>query len=269
MKLKNLLFGLGAASAATLVYGALYEANKLTIERANLRLKRWPERMAGFRIALMGDFHLRDQYTVDMGRKAVALALEEEPDMVLLLGDYVGYWQETSEDMLHEVFSPLLLMNGNVVGVPGNHDRWNAPEGALNRIFQELNIKLLRNEIWRHQGVAWVGIDSTNALKADPIKALRQLKDSDAPIILWHEPDCADVLPDMGALMVSGHSHGGQFTFPWGWTPMHTRNGSKYVRGFYPKAPTPLYVNRGLGTTGPPSRLNCSPEVTILTLDPA
>jgi predicted MPP superfamily phosphohydrolase len=48
---------------------------------------------------------------------------------------------------------------------------------------------------------------------------------------------------------------------------MHTKNGEKYVRGYFPNAPTPLYVNRGLGTTGPPSRLNCMPEVTILTLD--
>lgn len=75
-----------------------------------------------------------------------------------------------------------------------------------------------------------------------------------------------DQLPIEASLMLSGHSHGGQFISPWGWAPMKTRGGKKYVRGFYPDAPTPIYVSRGLGTTGPPSRLFCPPEVTILTL---
>ena len=89
------------------------------------------------------------------------------------------------------------------------------------------------------------------------------------PIIaLWHEPDVVDHLPKGAALMLSGHSHGGQFTFPGGYTPMHTLNGRKYVRGFFPHAPTPLYVSRGIGTTGPPSRLNCAPEVSLLELTP-
>jgi predicted MPP superfamily phosphohydrolase len=68
--------------------------------------------------------------------------------------------------------------------------------------------------------------------------------------------------------MMSGHSHGGQFRFPGGYTPMHTDLGRAHPRGFYPDAPTPLYVSRGIGTTGPPSRFNCPPEVAILTLMP-
>jgi predicted MPP superfamily phosphohydrolase len=158
-------------------------------------------------------------------------------------------------------------MEGNVVAIPGNHDHWNAPQGILEDAMASLNVRLLKNEVWRHAGIAWVGIDSMNARQANPAKAFKGLQPSDVSIALWHEPDCVDLLPKGCSLMLSGHSHGGQFTFPWGWTPMHTKNGEKYVRGYFPNAPTPLYVNRGLGTTGPPSRLNCMPEVTILTLD--
>jgi uncharacterized protein len=67
--------------------------------------------------------------------------------------------------------------------------------------------------------------------------------------------------------MISGHTHGGQFRAPWGWAPMKTRNGERYLEGFFPDAPTPLYVSRGIGTTGPPSRLNCPPEVSVLSLE--
>ena len=268
MKLRDWILGLSAASAATLVYGALVEANRLKVERVRLRLPRWPERLAGYRIALLGDFHLRDRYTTALGCKAVAAALDEAPDMVALVGDYVGYWRPDSEDLLYEVLEPMLLMEGNVVAVPGNHDHWHAPPLLLDGIMASLNIRLLRNEIWRHGGVAWVGIDSANAHCADPRAAVKGLHKSDAAVALWHEPDCVEALPPGPALMLSGHSHGGQFTFPWGWTPMHTCNGERFVRGYFPNAPTPLYVTRGIGTTGPPSRLNCSPEVTILTLEP-
>ncbi len=68
--------------------------------------------------------------------------------------------------------------------------------------------------------------------------------------------------------MIAGHSHGGQFRTPWGWPPMRTENGSRYLEGFFPDARTPLYVSRGVGTTFLPSRLFCPPEVSLLTLTP-
>jgi uncharacterized protein len=85
-------------------------------------------------------------------------------------------------------------------------------------------------------------------------------------VIVWHEPDAVDALPAGPDLMVSGHSHGGQFLAPWGWAPGTSELGKKYIRGWYPRAPVPLYVSRGVGTTGPPSRLFCPAEVSILTL---
>ncbi len=132
-------------------------------------------------------------------------------------------------------------------------------------VLDEFNIRLLRNDVWHHDGIAWVGIDSMNAGKADPFKALWRLKRLPA-IVLWHEPDMVRFLPEGPSLMLSGHSHGGQYRWPWGSAPMHTVNGKRYVHGFYPKAPTPLYVTRGIGTTGPPSRFLCPPEVSVLTL---
>ena len=134
-------------------------------------------------------------------------------------------------------------------------------------LCEGLGFKVLRNTAWRHRGITFVGIDSANAYMAEPRAAMEKARKLGVPmIVLWHEPDLVDILPRGAQLMVSGHSHGGQFTFPGGFTPMHTTNGRKYVRGFYPNAPTPIYVSRGVGTTGPPSRLNCPPEVSLLEL---
>ncbi len=252
--------------AGMLAYGVVVEAGRLTVEHHVLKLPGWPERLSGYRIALLADFHLRGPWSFELSARAVAAALSADPDMIAIAGDVVGYWTVESARMVGELLEPLLLMQGNVVAVPGNHDYDGGTPELLAPIFEELNIKLLRNESWKHDMVTWVGVDSAAVYRANPWQAVRGV--TGPAICLWHEPDLVDLLPDGLLLMLSGHSHGGQFTFPGGYTPMHTDLGRKYPRGFYPEAPTPLYVSRGIGTTGPPSRFRCPPEVAILTLMP-
>ena len=85
-------------------------------------------------------------------------------------------------------------------------------------------------------------------------------------LALFHEPDFVSEVPKHVSLQVSGHSHGGQICLPGGYA-VHTPFGAKkYKSGYYPDARVPLYVTRGVGTTGPDYRLFCRPEVTILTL---
>lgn len=254
------------AGAATLVYGALVESNRLVLERRTLPLRDWPERLYGFRIALLGDFHIRDRWSFDLGRRAVDLALEQNPDAVAIVGDFVGYWKHDSVDMLTAMLEPLMIMEGAVVAVPGNHDYPEPGVRLLGDILSQLNVRLLRNAAWTRGGVTWVGVDSARAGRADPVLAAVEVKGP--RIALWHEPDLTHHLPPM-SLQLSGHSHGGQFRFPFGFTPMHSRLGERYVAGYYTDTKTPLYVTRGIGTTGPPSRFLCPPEVTLLTLVPA
>jgi predicted MPP superfamily phosphohydrolase len=187
--------------------------------------------------------------------------------MVVLIGDFVGYWKPESVEMLGDLLEPFLLLNGNVVAIPGNHEYWGGSPDLLAPILDELNIKFLRNQNWKHQGINWIGIDSANVGRHQPYEAAHDVPDGPR-IVLWHEPDPIDELPFRADLQLSGHSHGGQWKFP-GWTPIHTRNGVKYEQGFYPRdGRTPLYVTRGVGTTGPPARLLCPPDVSILTLVP-
>ena len=188
--------------------------------------------------------------------------------MIVIAGDFVQDWQPASPWLLGECLEPLLLMEGNVVAVPGNHDYRGGNPELLSMICDELNIKVLRNEVWKHQGISWVGVDSAIVGKSDPVAAMSHVG-GDPAIAIWHEPDLVSLLPKGCALQLSGHTHGGQFRFPGGFTPMHTELGKRYPRGFYPAAPTPLYVSRGVGTTLLPSRLMCRPEVTILTLVPS
>ncbi|HEY3781611.1 MAG TPA: metallophosphoesterase [Fimbriimonadaceae bacterium] len=255
-----------AASAATLIYGAVHAANQLVVERRTLRLPRWPADKNGYRIALIADLHVRDRYSAALCRRAAEAMIEEEPDMFIIAGDFVNNYRLNFAWLLEEALGPLRNFKGRVLGVPGNHDYWEGDPRVLGPVLEELGIKLLRNETYHCDDIAWVGVDSAIALAADPFSLMAELKPDETGVVLWHEPDFVEMLPVGAALMLAGHSHAGQFRFPWGWTPMNTMFGEKYVEGFYPEAPTPLYVTRGIGTTGPPSRLGVLPEVAILTL---
>ncbi len=267
MKLGTLLCGGVAASAGLLVYGCLFAANRLVSERRTLRLRGWPTSLSGYRIAVLADLHIRDRYSVELGQRAVALALDENPDLVILPGDLIAYWKPDLPWRIEEVLEPLLLMRGSVIATPGNREYWMGDATLLAPILEALEIKFLNNDLWLHHGIQWAGIDSANRGTPDPAGVMNRTTQDHPVVAIWHEPDVVDQLPPGADLMISGHSHGGQFRAPWGWAPMKTKNGVKYLEGFFPDAPTPLYVSRGIGTTGPPSRLNCPPEVSILTLE--
>lgn len=266
MNFKSFFWTAVGISAGALTYGALVESNRLVVVEKDLPLEKWPERLSGFKIAVLGDFHVRDEWSMDLAKRAIEAALDANPDMIVLVGDFVGRWKSDSVAMIGEILEPLLLMQGNVVAIPGNHEYMDGDPSALAAICNELNIKLLRNESWNHQGIQWVGVDSANAGHADPISAIEKINVDEPVIALWHEPDMVDWLPEGVDLLISGHSHGGQFLTPWGVPFMTSHNGKKYRKGFYPDASTPIFVTSGVGTTGPPSRLFCPPEVAILTI---
>ena len=257
----------GGVGAGMLLYGCFVEAERLVVRRQHLRLPRWPREKNGYRIGLIADFHLRDEHTVELTQRAVQAVLDEDPDVIVIAGDFVGYWKPESPWLIGDALDALRSVAGRVIAVPGNHDYWAGDAAFLEPICGELGIQLLRNESIEHDGILWIGIDSLNARRSDP-SALCESTGRQVPaIVVWHEPDAVRFLPDNTFdLMVSGHSHGGQFVFPGGFAPMTTKNGRKYRGGFYLDAPAPLFVTTGIGTTGPPSRFLCPPEAVILTI---
>jgi predicted MPP superfamily phosphohydrolase len=80
-----------------------------------------------------------------------------------------------------------------------------------------------------------------------------------------HNPDFFLKLAKMGDFTIlCGHTHGGQVVFPYNYEILGKK--VKYLRGFFYEKNSIMYVNRGLGTSILPIRLNCPPEVTIFTL---
>jgi uncharacterized protein len=156
------------ASAGLLVYGCLVAANRLVVERRTLRLPHWPESLRGYKIAVLADLHVRDECSIELGKRAVDLALDEDPDIVVLPGDLIAYWKLETPWMLEEVLAPLALLRGSAVATPGNREYWEGRADWLRPILESMGIRYLRNEVWLHQGIQWIGLDSANLGRPDP-----------------------------------------------------------------------------------------------------
>ncbi len=98
-------------------------------------------------------------------------------------------------------------------------------------------------------------------------RTLQPVPGDEATIVLAHEPDYADYVSRYAVdLQLSGHSHGGQVRLPF-IRPLYLPElARKYIWGLYKIGALTLYTNPGLGTVALPVRLNCPPEITLLTL---
>jgi predicted MPP superfamily phosphohydrolase len=154
----------------------------------------------------------------------------------------------------------------------GNHDMMVGGRYVYGDLVSQ-GLPVLRNSavpLERNGQRLWlVGLGSACARDADPDRAFPDsgVRDREAMIVLAHEPD---ILPEIArynpGLMLSGHTHGGQVCIPLLPPAFLPQYGKHYVQGWFRCGSTQLYVNRGIGTIGVPFRVNCPPEITVLTL---
>jgi hypothetical protein len=157
--------------------------------------------------------------------------------------------------------------------VMGNHD-FNTDPVYVTRALRSVGIQVLEDQSTaiEHDGARfWLaGVNDVLSRTANLTETLRRVPAGEAVVLLAHEPDFADEASKFPIdLQLSGHSHGGQVRIPL-LPPLYLpAMAKKYVMGTYQVGPLPLYTNAGIGTVGVPVRLNCPPEITLITLKPS
>jgi predicted MPP superfamily phosphohydrolase len=195
---------------------------------------------------------------------------EEEADMIVITGDFVSYTLDRPLQHLSDTLSGLHARDG-VFAVRGNHDCWTDPE-RVSATIEEAGIVELRNDhvrVERGGDRFYVaGVDDVYDGRADLEEVIARLPEDGPAILLAHEPDFADTSAATGrfALQLSGHSHGGQLSFPLVGPLFLPHLGKKYHRGLYRVGDMSLFTNRGLGTTALQLRVRCRPEIAVATL---
>ncbi|MCP4165471.1 MAG: metallophosphoesterase [Chloroflexi bacterium] len=266
---------LGAASLATgLIGGVAYVtvndvSQDLTVERVTIPIHSLPEALEGFTIAQLSDIHLRPLTKPPLVQRAVALTNSLNPDLVVLTGDFV--WREV--ESIFELAPIIAELNARfgVYSIYGNHELWTDVD-VIQAGMKQAGIPLLVNQgATLHVNGAplhLAGLDDGWSGNPDLGAAMDNAPADATTILLLHEPDLADTysLDPRLSLQLAGHSHGGQIRLPGAGALVLPYLAQKYDLGLYRVGEMWLYTNRGIGVTNEPIRLNCPPEITLLTL---
>ncbi len=269
-----------AAPFVAAAYGLLYGRLDVEVTRPRITLARLPKAFEGFRIVQISDFHISPFMTADEIRRCITIANGLKANLVALTGDYVSD-DPAAEREVVQALAGLRAPFG-VFGCLGNHEFYTETEDSITRLFAAVGIRTLRQErapIQSHGEVLnLIGVDYQQArfsrdhdghlvdryLEGNEKLVMRDMVN----ILLSHNPNSFDRAAELGIdLTLAGHSHGGQLALSFVNRGLAlVRPETPYVSGWYEKSGGQLYVNRGIGTTGPPIRLGARPEITVLEL---
>jgi predicted MPP superfamily phosphohydrolase len=262
------LRGLTAVGAGVLVgaanHGYLYERHRLEVTRQTLGVSGLSPGLHGLRIGFLTDLHRSHTVSHDMAMAAVMALVQERPDIVMLGGDYVTWGNRRFVEPAADALGHLSAPHG-VFAVLGNHDDDRDMPAAL----AAKGIAVLRDARTRvtinGEALDIAGIRYWTKKAADIARVLRGVGTD--VIMLAHTPSRLTEAAALAVpLMLSGHTHGGQIVLP-GIGAIAARE-FPIIAGSGREGGTTAFVSRGVGTVYVPVRLNCPPEVAVLTLQP-
>jgi uncharacterized protein len=253
--------GLGAFSGAA-IYGTAYERHQIGTTEVALPVSGLPAALDGLRIGFLTDIHHSDTVPAADVAQAVRLALEQKPDLIVLGGDYVTFGDRAFVQPVAELLAPLWAPHG-VFAILGNHDDDRDMPAALEAQHIEV-LKDARTRIeLRGERLELAGVRFWTRRLEDMARVLR--KASDTVLLLAHDPRRITEAATLGVpAVLSGHTHGGQVVIPG--LGAVARRRFPILAGLGSRANTSIFVSRGVGTVYVPVRINCPPEVAVVTL---
>lgn len=274
------------------LYGHYITRLRLDVNEIAITSDRLPASFDGFRIAQISDFHI-DSFDPDTEAGFISHLADEikaaHPDIVVFTGDLVTLRSAQVlpwKSMLHHIAGHA---GAPVYAILGNHDYADysnlerhlrsRDRDSLCMIVKECGWTLLNNEmVTLHHGTDSIYLVGVENIGEPPFSTYGDLAgamvsaggiqaaDSTYTILLSHNPTHwrREVLPSTSIdLMLAGHTHAMQFRVL-GWSP------SKYAypeySGLYTEGQQHLYVNTGLGCTGPRVRIGVRPELSVIEL---
>jgi uncharacterized protein len=195
---------------------------------------------------------------------AVRNLMSRAPDLIILGGDYITSHDTRYAGPAAAALEGLAAPHG-VFAVLGNHDDERAVPAALKAAGFEVLRDARTTLRMRGETVDLAGLRYWDRSRE---KIARVLAGASRPcIVAAHDPRrLEEVAVHRVSLLLSGHTHGGQIVLPW--VGAVAARAFPVVAGHATRRETTIYVSRGVGTVYVPVRLNCPPEVTVLTAQP-
>jgi uncharacterized protein len=238
-------------------------AEHVRVTQNGFALKGLPTAFDGITLLHLSDLH------VDMNpgamRRLTTLVDHLDYDFCVLTGDYRGKTYGAFEATIAGLRQIREHLKGEVYGVLGNHDTI-----RMLPALEAMGIRMLINEcavIARgEERLHLAGIDDAHYYRVDNIeKVAAQIPEGEPAILLSHTPEIFRQAAHAGfALLLSGHTHGGQICLPGG-IPITLDSAlpRRFGRGPWRFRDMAGYTSVGAGSCIEPVRLNCPPEIVL------
>ena len=258
--------------ACGVFWGVFIEPNRLVTHDETIVINGWPNELDNLKIVVISDIHVGSRFVDDRKlRLIIERANQLQPEMIVILGDYMSGQGWMRSRVVPEVFGPVLKdfhAPLGVYSVLGNHDWWwDGPR--VRRALEANGIKVLDDEVveLKRQGYSvWLaGLADLWTRPQRVSQTIALVPEGQTVIALTHNPDIFPGLPQRVPLLLAGHTHGAQFRFPIiGPVVQPSRFG--YVRGHIFENNHHLFVTTGIGTSIIPARFGVTPEIVLLTI---
>jgi uncharacterized protein len=221
------------------------------------------------RLALLTDMHSPHDYVE--GKRLIAAVQQFKPDIIAIAGDAVD---QRGHEHHVEFYGALHAPLGKFATLGNWEYQGLCNLAALEKYYERVGVRLLVNDTVHldvgGSPVDLVGLDDWRAGLPDYTLLTRLPSSPARTIVMSHCPVTFDAIRQVAtrpALVLSGHTHGGQIA-PFGLAILVPEGSGPYVKGWYHAATGghALYVSRGLGNSGIPLRIGSRPELVLMTL---
>jgi uncharacterized protein len=256
----------GGTAALLAGYPVFIERNWVQINNYRLSVPSLPKAFNGFRVVHLTDLHLGYLVSESFIREVIHKANRLKPDIIVCTGDYVHASNTTKEiDTVWPILSTLKARYG-VYSILGNHDHWADTEKSLQWLQRTgQSVRHTCKPIYR--GKERILIGGAGDYWEDELNidlSFSSSDEGDCRILLTHNPDSVDTdFETPLALILSGHTHGGQVSIPFLGPPVLPVKNKKYASGLIETEKGPLFISKGIGWTIYPIRINCYPEIAV------
>jgi predicted MPP superfamily phosphohydrolase len=263
--------------AAVMAWGYGIGSRHLWVNRLEVPVAGLGAAFDGKTIAQISDIHLGQFMTAERISGYVDDVNCLDADMIMITGDITDGLHHA-----HETFPALARLSAQmgVFAILGNHDVATGADDVIAALRLHTDFTVLCDDSVSILGDG-AGFDLIGLMdrgrdwarghpECDVLADLWARAEVGRPkVVLSHRPDLFAHAASLGAaLVLSGHTHGGQLSIPYGRTRRASiaRFMTRYPRGTYREGESWLHVNLGLGVTGQPVRVATPREITLITL---
>jgi hypothetical protein len=227
--------------------------------------------------------HISDLHSKNWGNTLVDLIQIEEPDIIVITGDLIDSNNQDVDIALD--FVNQIREIAPIYFVSGNHEAWSDLYSILEEKLTELGVTILDNDrvvlTKDDEQILLAGLqdpafysesnlfnEQNNIVESNLQELINDLEGF--KLLLSHRPELFDMyVQNEIDLVLSGHAHGGQIRIPLIGGLVAPNQGffPTYSAGRYIENNTNMIVNRGLGNSILPVRVNNRPELIIVTLE--